>query len=478
MKRLDAEFDKWKTERDARPAQAVTSDLILDPGDPLPSAREFIARGHSSPDGCRWLHHYNSDFYGWTGSHYATIRDDAIRAALYEFLEPAQHLKTIGENEQLVPFKPTKSKCDNVLDALRAEAHLSVASLPAWIGGATGPDPAECIAVRNGILHVPSMRLHPPSPRFFNVNATDFDYTPAAPSPATWLKFLLDLWPDDEQARDTLQEIMGLLLTLDTRYEKLFLIVGPPRSGKGTIARVLRALVGLSNACGPTLSGLQNQFGLQGLVGKQLAIVSDARLGGKSDQSIIAERLLAISGEDALSVPRKNRTDWEGKLSTRFLLLSNELPRIADASGALASRFIILTMRRSFLGREDHDLTAKLLVELPGIFNWALEGLHRLNERGRFVMPESSTNAVAELEALGSPVGAFVADLCRVEPGRSIEAARLYEGWRAWCEDEGRDHPGTAASFGRDLMAAEQGIVKRRHREFSRQAFYEGIDLI
>ena len=44
-----------------------------------------------------------------------------------------------------------------------------------------------------------------------------------------------------------------------------------------------------------------------------------------------------------------------GTLPTRFLLLSNELPELADASGAMASRFIVLTLRNSFYGREDTE---------------------------------------------------------------------------------------------------------------------------
>ena len=61
-----------------------------------------------------------------------------------------------------------------------------------------------------------------------------------------------------------------------------------------------------------------------------------------------------------------------GKLETRFVILTNELPRLTDASGALASRFITLVLTESFYGREDLGLTDKLAGELPGILNWAL----------------------------------------------------------------------------------------------------------
>src|SRR5262249_30445448 len=140
------------------------------------------------------------------------------------------------------------------------------------------------------------------------------------------------------------------------------LIVGPKRGGKGTIGRVATALVGRANVCAPTLASLERNFGLAPLIGKQLAIISDARLGSRADQQVIAERLLSISGEDSLTIDRKFLPSWTGQLATRFMILTNELPRIADASGALASRFVVLTLKRSFYGVEDLRLTDRLLA--------------------------------------------------------------------------------------------------------------------
>jgi putative DNA primase/helicase len=169
------------------------------------------------------------------------------------------------------------------------------------------------------------------------------------------------------------------------------------------------------------LASLAENFGLAPLIGKRAAIVSDARLGGRIDQHIIAERLLTISGEDRLTIDRKYREPWTGRLPVRFLILSNELPRLADASGALASRFILLTMRQSFYGKEDLDLCDRLLRELPGILNWSLAGLDRLNGRKHFVPPKSSAEALQELEDLTSPIGAFIREHCVVAPDKTAD---------------------------------------------------------
>ena len=73
----------------------------------------------------------------------------------------------------------------------------------------------------------------------------------------------------------------------------------------------------------------------------------------------------------------------------------NELPKISDTSGALPSRFIILTLTQGFYGHEDHGLLKRLLPELPGIFAWALAGRRRLAKRDRFEMPKSSGRALS-----------------------------------------------------------------------------------
>src|SRR5580704_9184179 len=111
----------------------------------------------------------------------------------------------------------------------------------------------------------------------------------------------------------------------------------PTRSGKGTIARVIRALVGLANVVGPTLASLSMPFGLSSWRGKSLAIISDARLSGRHDMAVITERLLQVSGEDAIEIPVKYEESVTSKLPTRIVILSNEIPKLVDSSGALAA---------------------------------------------------------------------------------------------------------------------------------------------
>jgi putative DNA primase/helicase len=210
-----------------------------------------------------------------------------------------------------------------------------------------------------------------------------------------------------------------------------------------------------------------------------VAIVSDARLGRQHDLAVITERLLSISGEDAPSVDRKFLSAITTKLNVRFVILTNELPRLNDAAGAVASRFIILRFTRSWYGCEDTTLTGRLLSELPGILLWSIEGWRRLRERGHFIQPKSGRQFVADMEDLTSPVGAFVREWCHLGPNQKVGVGELFAKWQQWCQIKGRKDSGSEQSFGRDLRAVAPGVdvTRPRDKDGTRTRVYTGIGL-
>ncbi len=468
---------------DADPAAADShredGDAWPAPSDPLAVARHLVKVGGLHDDaGVLTVRWWRGGFYLWTGTHWTEAADPAVRARIYHALEHARYWKPDKDGlPELVAWSPTRRKVGDVLEALQAAIHLSERlDPPAWLDGR---DDGPYLAVRNGLLDLDTRELVAHSPQLFNLLALPFDYDPDAPDPAGWLKFVADLWPDDPDSISLLQEVFGYVLSGETRLHKILLVVGPPRSGKGTIARVLTALVGKQNTAGPTLASLGTNFGLSPLLGKALAVVSDARLGG-ADTSAVVERLLSISGEDSITVDRKYREPWTGRLASRFVILSNELPNLGDASGAVATRFLVLTLTRSWLGEENPALTDELLVELPGILRWALDGLDRLDKRGHFTEPATSRDAVVALADLTSPVSAFVREACNRKAGLEVSVRELYQAWRQWSRDHGRDRPTTEQVFGRDLRAVIPGLKTTRPRAedgSSRPRHYEGLAL-
>ena len=448
--------------------------LILFRGDPLKSAKELLKRFFTI-GGMRVLIFWRGVFYQWDGTKYAEIDEGTKKANLWKYLGDAY----VMDGRNMLPYCPTRRQVGEVHEALAAECTLaSNKEPPTWLNHASHSSSDEVFALQNGLLVLPTGVLRQPTPAYFNLHASSVAYLAAAPQPVHWLAFLASLWPNDQIVIDTLQEIFGYLLSSDTSQQKIFLIVGPKRSGKGTILRVLTSLLGQSSVVSPTLDGLTTNFGLQALIGKAVAVLGDARLGGRTNQAALTGLLLTISGEDGVTIDRKYLSPWTGRLRTRFIIATNELPRLNDASGALASRFILLTMTQSFYGHEDHALQGRLLGELPGVLNWAREGYLRLKARGHFVQPPSSSDAIADLEALGSPVGSFIEDRCTVASGRRCQVEALFGAWSVWCVTNGRKEPGTTHSFGRDLRAVVPGIkVTQQRTSAGRVRHYEGIDL-
>ncbi len=398
------------------------------------------------------------ELFRWTGRNYVVMTKDAIRAELYERLSGAVRLSDGA------PLKPDKNLVNKVEDALYAAAHLDGdPEKDFWIddSGASG-----LIAVENGLLNPSTRTLHPHTPRYFNRCVVPIRYKrDCRGKPQEWLNFLHSVWGDDAESVRLLQQWFGYLVAGGTDQQKILLLVGPPRSGKGTLAGVLTQLLGEVNVAGPSLGDFSTQFGLAQLLGKKVAIVGDARFAGRADQMAqVATRLLSISGGDTLTVDKKYGQPWIGALQARLIICSNEVPRLSDQSGALVSRFSVLSMRRSFLGYEDRGLASRLQKELPEILAWALDGWDDLQATRRFMEPAASASTTADLAELGSPVQSFVADECDIDPGANTPCEALYRAWCVWGETQGRDRPGTLAMFGRDLRAAFPMINRTQQR--------------
>ena len=429
--------------------QADGDDVVYPSNSPLLAAQRFQEHFHPT------LIHFNDDWLEHSGNHYRELESNTIKRDLYGFL---------------APLNPDRKKVGDVADALQAVAHRERSQFdpPCWLDPQpTDPAANEILSLTNGLLHLPTQHMMEQTPRFFTRNGLDFEYDPLAPLPGRWLQFLRELWPDSPESVDALQEMFGYLLAPDTSLQKIFMIVGPKRCGKGTIGRILIRLLGAGNCCAQTMQQLSTQFGMQSMIGTQLAVVSDMRITQKTDTGQAAENLLRISGEDYVTVQRKYKTDWYGRLATRFLLLTNVPPIIPDMSGALANRYVPLVIRESFFGKEDTELTEKLYAELPGILAWSVDGWKRLKRRGYFVLTEGGREIVREISARAAPISAFLEERCILERGAQIATQDLHEAFDHWASSiDGLLATAMSDSdFGRQLLVASgQRIRKTRPR--------------
>ena len=444
----------FQVNQQERTQALARGEIILDAGT-MNHARKFLESYYTEEEGYK-LVHYADDFYIYGGTHYEVIEEATIRSKVYTFLDKC---KKSGKQGALVPFNPSPATVSGALDAIKSIVHLpnhQNTKPPIWLEeyARTKPEASKLVSLKNGLFHLEDSILIPHSLGFFTQNSLPFAYDPLATSP-TWENFLHSVWPDDQQSIECLQEMFGYILSGDTKQQKFFNIIGPRRSGKGTINKVLVALLGQHNTVAPELGELCDTFGLQPWLGKLLASFTDAR-APERNRSAVVSQLLRIVGGDTITVNRKNKEAWNGYLPTRLVIYSNEVLQLTENSNALTGRMIVLKMTKSFFNKEDTDLAHKLEQELGGIFNWAMEGLkRRINRGGHFVQPESGKEYLDLMAELGNPIGSFVEDALIFDATSMVSKDDVFACYKHWALKKSMS-PGTEQAFKRRFLAATQ----------------------
>ena len=424
-----------------------TEETILPDGKPLTLARTWLDDQHRMA-GRYVLRYYKGLWFVYEGAKYIQVDEDVeIRGPLYRWCDDKMVLtEDKGGVQSLTPLICHKGVVNNVMDALLSPCPLDTDDVPAWINDAVGPNPKDLITFNNGILWVPKYLAGAPeceylldlTPDFFTTSCLPFAFDPTAECPE-WRKYLRTTIGDCSDKIKLMREWFGYCMTSDTGYHKMLIMRGPKRSGKSTAIAVLEAVVGREQTAGISFAQLTQPFGLEPLVGKQLAIMGDARLPRTGDSMRALELLLNIVGEDSVCINRKFRKALENHhLKCRFTLATNELPELPDHAGALEARLNILDFRNSFLGREDFGLRDRLVAEAPGIAIWALEGLRRLGKQGRFTLPESSKESLREWRTTTSPTAAFLEECCdETDQNEEVLKAELFDAWSGWSSERG-----------------------------------------
>jgi putative DNA primase/helicase len=459
----------------------MEAEDCLDPTDWTGNARKFVLK-HMP-----YLRFHNGMLLDYSAGAYREIEQAAVSARVRTFLDGSKILVVVAKNgaAKPMPFKPNKKSIDEEIAAIKDICHIERDTLapPCWFPDHDGVKaaPLECISLRNGVLHVPSDTLYPPTPNFFTLNALDFDFNADAKCPL-WNNTLREFWSDKADGTPAdeilkLQEIFGYHLTPDTSLQKIFFYHGETRSGKGTVTFILMMLLGASNCASTSARALTNDFGAAALIGKSAAFFPEMVFGAKDDRAGVTSLLKAISGEDHISINRKNKPFWEGRLTTRLNLVGQKIPNFADDSTALGTRLEILRFTRSFAGKEDTELKSKLSAELPGILNWAIEGRKRLwVNGGRFTQTATGNEDRETLNRLASPARAFCVECCVQSPSAFVTEDAIYKAFRDWCESNGV-HGDTKAGFIETLTAVVYpGQVAKHRHDFSRDAGHRGND--
>lgn len=227
-----------------------------------------------------------------------------------------------------------------------------------------------------------------PSPDYFCNFRLPYAFDENAECPM-FIKFLNDIFSKDAERISLIQEIMGACLLYDDCIQKLIVFLGKGSNGKSLLATVIKNMLGKANVSAIALDKLGgDRFSKQNLDYKLLNISSEtdySKLYTTSD-------LKTLTGGDSVEIEKKFQDSYTAEIHSKFILLANDMIQTSDYSDGFYRRLMIIPFNKQYIdlapgekkvkGKcyKDPDLEKKLLSELPGIFNFALEGLFRLRQ--------------------------------------------------------------------------------------------------
>jgi putative DNA primase/helicase len=319
-------------------------------------------------------------------------------------------------------------------------------------------------------LRTGALRGHRREDLITRIAPVRFDQGAEAPG---WEAFLSRITEGNAGLVQYLQRVAGYTLTGLTREHALFILYGPGGNGKTTFVEALRACLGGYAAQADFGSFLSGSRGIPNdiarLAGCRLVTAAEVDEGRRLDES----RVKQLTGGDRVTARFLFREFFEFDPAFKLFLITNHRPEVRGTDHGLWRRIHLVPFDVTIPEEEiDSSLREKLLEELPGILNWAVQGCLAWQERG-LDPPDEVRAATESYRREMDLAGTFIEDCCSVGEDRSIRAADLYPAYLAWCRSVG-EQPLSQKGLGARLT--ERGF--HRARVGSPKAWrWEGIAL-
>lgn len=292
-------------------------------------------------------------------------------------------------------------------------------------------------------------KLRNPSPDDFLTYRLPFGYDPKANAPM-FKNFLEEVLPDP-QVRMVLAEYVACVF-IDPNYlklEKALILLGQGANGKSVIFEIITKLYGKENISSYSLSSLTNE------TGNYRIEIADKLLNYASEIStkMNTNTFKQLASMEPVDARRLYSKPVILQRYARMMFNCNELPREVEHTDAFYRRFLIILFEKTIEEKnQDKQLAKKIIdAELAGVFNWVMEGLHRLIEQENFTVCESIEKQVEEFRHNSNSVACFIEEMYYV---KSVETSMLlkevYAEYRTYCHANGLV-PCSSITFGNRL---------------------------
>lgn len=263
-----------------------------------------------------------------------------------------------------------------------------------------------------------------------------FAYDPTATAPI-FQRYLDKVLPD-KQAQQVLAEYLGYLFVPNAflKLEKALILYGSGANGKSVFFEIVLALLGAENVCCYSLQSLTDGPGYYRamLSGKLLNYASE--ISDRLNPDIFKA---LVSGEPVEArLPYKD--PFTLKDYARMIFNCNSLPKDTEANHAFFRRFLVVPFEVQIpQDEQDPELHRKIVrSELPGIFNFVLQGLDRILQNRRFSVCSKISEAVETYKMESDPVRLFIEEKgLRPSHKGFVYLKILYAEFQIWSGENG-----------------------------------------
>jgi putative DNA primase/helicase len=297
-------------------------------------------------------------------------------------------------------------------------------------------DQVRYLTMQNGLYDLTTYELIPHDSSIFTTNLLPYDYDPDAECPR-WLKYLDEVFLSDTDTILFVQEAVGYAFHKAIPKAVLFFLIGDGGNGKSVFIDVISSLCGTENVCNISLNRLNDEKYLPELFGKMINVSGETPNARCMNTDIIKSVVAGdwVTGREVYKRPSKF------KPYAKHYLGMNTLPEIDDNTHGMWRRIHVIEFPRKFTeGEMDVELTEKLMQELSGIFNWALDGYRRLRDQG-FIFSESRSMQISKkrYKQQNSSVLDFAEShlLNRLQSELSLPLKDAFDNYREFCSKEG-----------------------------------------
>ena len=285
--------------------------------------------------------------------------------------------------------------------------------------------------IGNGALNTLTGEVQDYDPTHVAFSKLDVKHVPDAICPI-WEEFLE--YTLQESERESLRELFGYCLVSGYPYHAAWFLLGSGQNGKGVAMEILRAMLGKRNCSAVPLQEVNERFYSHDLYNKYANISGDTSPRALCDASMYK----MLTGGDDIRVEQKGKDAFDFVNHAKIISSMNELMKSGDQSDGFFRRFVLIRFAKNITAERIHEKDGfeKDIIsnELPGVLNWAIEGLIRVRTQGGFSwqLGKSKDDLRKIWNTEADHIKAFI-DVCAdVGPGRIIAKNVMYRAYVAW----------------------------------------------